>query len=129
MAQLSGKRARFTAESCVVLVVTEAGLHDQGALGQERVVRAAHRDEDTFHSDGVLFERFRVFVPCETLVRSGVRRQGTEHVQRVVVVNVDPIRWFHDSAVLEPIHRWLWVTVHLAAYGDVAVRGKLIAVW
>lgn len=47
MTQLSGKRAGFTAESCVVLVVAEAGLHDQGALGQERVVRAAHRDENT----------------------------------------------------------------------------------
>lgn len=47
MTQLAGQRARLAAEPRVVLVVAEPGLHNQRALGQERIVRAAGRDVDT----------------------------------------------------------------------------------
>lgn len=79
----------------------------------------------TFHPDVVLFERFGVFVPCETFVRAGIRREGAEHVQRVVVRDEDPVGGFHDAAILEPIHRRPWVAIDLAADGDVTVRGEL----
>lgn len=128
MTQLSGQRARFAAEARVVLVVAEPGLHDQGAIGQERVVRAAGRDVDTFNANRVLLERIGMFVPGEAPVRSRVRWQRSEHVQRVVIFDVDPVGWLHDAAVLVPIHRGSRITIGTAAKRNVTVRCELSTV-
>lgn len=128
MTQLSGQRARFAAEARVVFVIAEPGLHDQGALGQERVVRAAGRDVDTFNANRVLLERVRVFVPGKAPVCSGVCWQRSEHVQRVVIFDVDPVGWLHDPPVLVPIHRGSRITIGVAAQCNVTVRCELIAV-
>lgn len=69
-----------------------------------------------------------MFVSGEAPVRAGIRWQRSKHVQRVVILDVDPVGRFHDAAVLVPVDRGSRVPVGVAAQRNVAVRCELGAV-
>lgn len=100
--QQTGLRARTTTELGIVLMLAEAALHNQLAVGKVRIVLAVVRNVGAGHVDLLRMVRRTELVLCRTAIVAGIGGRGAVDQHPMRVGDLDATVRAQLDAVLRP---------------------------